>query len=99
MQGYSAERFAPADPLTREQILTILWRWAGSPEPDADASLAVFPDAADAGSWAESALRWAVSEKMRLTDPDESGTLLPKEHMTRAAVAEVLMRYLTANAE
>lgn len=99
VQGYSAERFAPADPLTREQILTILWRWAGSPEPDADASLAVFPDAADAGSWAESALRWAVSEKMRLTDPDESGALLPKEHMTRAAVAEVLMRYLTANAE
>lgn len=99
VQGYSAERFAPADPLTREQILTILWRWAGSPEPDADAVLGVFPDAADAGSWAESALRWAVSEKMRLTDPDESGALLPREHMTRAAVAEVLMRYLTANAE
>ena len=99
VQGYSAEQFAPADPLTREQILTILWRWAGSPEPDADTTLAVFPDAADAGGWAESALRWAVSEKMRLTDPDESGALLPKENMARAAVAEVLMRYLTANAE
>lgn len=99
VQGYSAVQFAPGDALTREQILTILWRWAGEPEPDADAALSVFPDAADAGVWAESALRWAVSERMRLTDPDESGALLPRAPMSRAAVAEVLMRYLTSAAE
>lgn len=96
VQGYSAAQFAPGDALTREQILTILWRWAGEPEPDADAALSVFPDAGDAGVWAETALRWAVSERMRLTDPDESGALLPREAMRRDAVAEVLMRYLSA---
>ncbi len=40
VSGYSDEQFGPNDPVTREQIATILWRYAGSPAAEAGANFA-----------------------------------------------------------
>ena len=44
MGGYGGDRFGPDDPLTREQLATALWRYAGSPEAGAEGD---FADEAD----------------------------------------------------
>jgi len=56
VSGYSDSAFGPNDPLTREQLATILWRYAGSPEVEIGAS---FADENDIASWAASAVDWA----------------------------------------
>lgn len=84
--GYSDTEFAPGDDLTREQILTILHRWAGLPESGDGAF-----DTEDASDYALPALRWALAQGLLSPDP-ETG-LQPRGPMSRAAVAEVLMRW------
>lgn len=56
VSGYSDSAFSPNDPLTREQLAAILWRYAGSP---AVAGSASFADESDIASWAASAVDWA----------------------------------------
>ena len=87
VNGYSETQFGPEDDLTKEQILTILHRWAGLPE-----SSGAFEDALeDAGDYARNALCWALENGLVM--PDEETGLQPKGPMDRAAVAEVLMRW------
>ena len=90
VMGYG-DTFGPLDDLTKEQILTILHRWAGAPEP-ADLEVEAYADAGEISEYAYLPLAWAVAEG--IIDGDKDGNLLPGEPMTRAAVAEVLMRYL-----
>ena len=52
--GYGNNAFGPDDPVTREQAVTILWRYAGSPT----ASSGTFSDSADLADWAVSAAGW-----------------------------------------
>ncbi|MGO5116527.1 chitobiase/beta-hexosaminidase C-terminal domain-containing protein [Candidatus Avoscillospira sp. LCP25S3_F1] len=48
------------DDLTREQLATMLWRYAGS--PDANGNLTGYPDGASVSSWASQAMAWAVNQ-------------------------------------
>ena len=91
VNGYSPEAFGPKDDLTREQILTILHRWAGLPEPPADGP--VLPAETGAGDWALAALQWAAAAQVYV-DAGE-GFPAPQGLMTRADVADALMRYET----
>ena len=77
-------------PITREQLAAMLYRYAGSPAVN-DAALS-FADAAQASSYAGSALRWAVDEGLLTGKP--GGLLDPKASATRAEVSAILMRYL-----
>lgn len=86
--GYSDEEFGPLDELTKEQILAILWRYADYPETAAELTA---PDGAAVSEYARAPLAWALEA---LIDPDAEGKLLPQAPMTRAMVADVLMRYL-----
>ena len=93
IEGHSDTEFGPEDVLTKEQIMTILWRYAGRPE----ALPAMWGANADAGKespYALDALVWALTPEKELFER-ESGYILPQAAMTRAAVADVLMRYLT----
>ena len=83
----------PDGSLTREQLATMLWRYAGSPETTG--TLDGFTDADEAGSYATDALRWAV-ERGIITGKG-GGILDPKGEATRAEVAAMLMRYLMTN--
>ena len=61
VNGTTPTTFEPEEPVTREQIATILYRQAGSPAvPETD--LSSFLDASDVSSYAANAVRWAVSE-------------------------------------
>ena len=93
VNGYSETAFGPTDDLTREQILTILHRWAGLPEiPEAEDAPA-FPEGTDAHDWALAALQWAAAARVYVwTEADGPAPCGP---MDRANVADVLMRYDT----
>ena len=85
--------FAPNDPVTREQIAVILCRYAARLGMDVSGgSLAKFPDADKASSWAAESLGWAV--RVGLIRGDNAGNLNPKGSATRAEVASLFMRLI-----
>ena len=78
----------PTGEVTREQLVTMLWRYAGSPTYTAD--LSGYVDTADISSWAEQAMCWAVATGV--IEGDENSALTPKADTTRAQAAAMLMR-------
>jgi len=87
--GYGDNRFGPEDSITREQLATILWRYAGSPE--STGSLAGFTDGSKTAEYAVPALQWAVEQG--IVSGKGNGILDPRGQATRAEVATMLMRY------
>ena len=80
----------PTGEVTREQLITMLWRYAGSPTYTAD--LSGYVDTADISSWAEQAMCWAVATGV--IEGDENSALTPKADTTRAQAAAMLMRFI-----
>ena len=91
VNGTTPTTFEPEEPVTREQIATILYRQAGSPAVT-ETDLSHFLDASDVSSYAANAVRWAVSEGVIKGDGNR---LNAKGDATRAEIATMLMRYLT----
>lgn len=89
VKGFSRDVFAPDDPITREQLAAMLWRYAG--KPTASGTLDRFSDSDKAGSWAVDALRWAVEQS--ILRGKGSGLLDPTGLSTRAETAAVLERF------
>lgn len=87
MGGYGGGLFGPNDPVTREQMTTILWRYAGSPA----ANPASLSDADSMASYAVPAVNWAVSN--RIVAPVSGAAFAPKDNANRAQVAAALMNY------
>ena len=93
VNGIGQGRFAPGDPITREQIAAILHRFSGKPE--AAGSLAAFPDHDAVGSYAAKAMVWAVNRGLITGKGAEGETRLdPKGSATRAEIASIIMRFL-----
>ena len=93
VNGVGNNRFAPDEEVTREQIATIVARYAdykGFYE-EKTADLSVFPDGAKTSDWAKSAMEWAISVKL-INGSDNK--LLPQDGATRAQVAAILMRFI-----
>ena len=80
----------PTGEVTREQLITMLWRYAGSPTYTAD--LSSYVDTADISSWAQQAMCWAVATGV--IEGDENSALTPKADTTRAQAAAMLMRFI-----
>ena len=93
IKGYSAEKFGPMDPITREQMAAILHRYAAFKSYDlsADADLNKFVDANQTGAWAVEDVRWANAHS--LITGLEDNRLAPKNNAVRAQVATILMRF------
>lgn len=91
--GYSDKRFGPNDTITREQMATILYRYAQYKGYDTTdkADLSKYTDAAQVGSYAVEAIRWANAEG--LVSGTSATTLTPKGSATRAQVAVILTRF------
>lgn len=85
---------APEQPVTREQLAVMLYRFVGSPAVSGALS---FTDAADGSAWAQDALLWA-SQTGILTGVGD-GTLLPQGLAERAQVAAMLARFVRLLAE
>ncbi|MBQ2830790.1 MAG: InlB B-repeat-containing protein [Oscillospiraceae bacterium] len=97
--GYDDGRYGTGDPVTREQIATILWRYARFKGIDTSSgestSLLKFSDAKKISAYAISALQWACGEKLVEGTVDESGAIVldPQGSATRAQIAAILMRF------
>ena len=91
VNGYDPASFGPTDDLTREQILTILHRWAGLPEAAAEGRR--LPPDYPADDWAAAAMDWAAAAGVLAWEPEED--IDPRGTMDRAHVADALMRYDT----
>ncbi len=80
--------------ITWEQMVTILWRYAGSPKTGGD--LSKFYDAGSVASYAVDAMAWAVENGMIA---GANGALMPQGNATRAQVAAVLQSFIEATAK
>ncbi len=76
--------------VTREQLATMLWRYAGVPA--SEYSLSAYTDADDISAWALDAMRWAVENG--IISGVTATTLDPQGTATRAQCAAILMRYI-----
>ena len=79
----------PEGKITREQLATMLWRYAGS--PSVSGRMTGFVDADQISGYAEDAMLWAT--KAGIIGGKGNGQLDPKGYATRAEVAAMLMRY------
>ena len=86
--------FGPNQPCTRAQIVTFLWRAAGSPEPEGTA--AGMTDVA-AGSYYEKAVAWAIENG--ITTGTADGRFAPDATCTRAQGMTFLFRASKASAD
>ena len=91
--GYSSTAFGPDNAVTREQLVTMLWRYGGSPAPAGD--LSGHPDAASVSAWAADAMAWAV--EAGVITGNEAGVLNPQGSATRAEISAMLMRFVAQN--
>ena len=91
--GVGNDLFAPEQPCTRAQIVTFLWRAAGSPEPKGAAS--GMTDVVS-GSYYEKAVAWAIENG--ITTGTTTTTFSPDATCTRAQAVTFLARALKAKA-
>lgn len=98
--GYGNGMFGPDDPITREQLAVMLYRYAQSKDgglTDAQVPVLNFADISDVSGWAADAMAWAVSNG--IIEGKGNGILDPKGQATRAEAAAMLMRFLTRQME
>ena len=93
VNGVGDGKFEPEGKITREQMATILFRYAEKKGIDTSkrGDLTAFPDAEQISGYAKDAVQWAVGEGI-INGSD--GKLLPQDNATRAQVAAILMRFI-----
>ena len=101
--GTSATTFSPNSPVTREQMVAILFKFAEANGLDTSGrspAIASYSDSLEVSGWAADAFSWALYEGV--VNGTSDTTLSPKDKATRAQCAVVLQRYhelLTSNAQ
>lgn len=80
----------PMDSMTREEFVTMLWRYDGNKYVQNNA-LGQFNDGTSVSWWATEAVKWAVATGLL---NGSNGSLNPQSNVTRAEVAAVLQRYV-----
>lgn len=96
VNGYDAATFGPNDKITRQQLATILWRYAQYKKLDVRANGSLMPELADRSliaSWAGEAVSWAYSRG--IVRGKDTGCFDPEGSATRAEAATMLNRFLT----
>ena len=84
--GLSVTTFAPDAAMTRAMIVTVLWRYTGSPQ----GGTAPFSDVKD-GSWYAEAVAWA--NQNRIVNGVGHGCFDPDGNVTREQLATILYRF------
>lgn len=88
MSGFSKTEFGPNSNITREQIVTILWRYLGSKKVTAES----FADADQISSYAKDAVNWA--RRTGVVAGKGNNMFDPKGVATRAQVAAIFYRFI-----
>ncbi len=99
VNGLTADRFAPDDNITREQLAAVLYRYAQYKGYDVSArgDLGRFLDGKTASAWAQEPIQWAVGSG--LMDGVGEGLIAPFKEANRAEVATMIMRFCEKIAE
>lgn len=94
VEGYGANLFGPADDITREQLATILYRYAQYKEYDVsvgeNTNILSYVDAFDISEWAIPAMQWACGAGLISGVTEDA--LAPQSAASRAQLAVVLYR-------
>ena len=97
MSGYGGGKFGPGDAMTREQLVTIMYRYAQYKGVDVsvgeDTNILSYDDALTVSEFAIPAMQWAVGSGA--VGGRTNTTLNPKDTATRAEIATIIMRYCT----
>jgi Uncharacterized protein conserved in bacteria len=99
--GYPDGTFAPNQNITRQELVTILFRYARQKDPATeapeDADLSGYSDVGQIGAFAVEPMRWAVGTGV--VNGTSSTTLSPKDTATRAQFVQMLYRWLAKPAD
>ena len=94
--GYGNGLFGTNDPITREQLATMLWRYAQTEGYDVsvgeDTNILSYTDVADLSEYAIPAMQWAVGAGI-INGTGDGSTLTPQGQATRAQAAMMLQRF------
>ena len=95
VQGVGGDRFAPNDPITREQLCTMLVRYLDSDgiELPQLTNPAAFTDEDQVSDWAKDAVE--RFRQLGIVEGSDTGAFLPKNNASRAEVAAVFQRLIT----
>ncbi|WP_206457956.1 S-layer homology domain-containing protein [Anaerovorax sp. IOR16] len=88
VSGYGNGSFCPNDVVSREQLVTILWRYAGSPMLMDYPGLTQFSDAGDISAFARQAMAWA--HQKGLISATNDGLLAPHGTATAGEVEKII---------
>ena len=96
--GTSATMFTPNAAITRQQLVTFLYRYTVKYAPEFTgnaAPISAFPDAGSVANWAYAAMSWAVGNGLIKGNAHDNGLdyLDPNGSATRAQTATIIMRY------
>ena len=96
--GTSATMFTPNAAITRQQLVTFLYRYTVKYAPEFTgnaAPISAFPDAGSVANWAYAAMSWAVGNGLIQGNAHDNGPdyLDPNGSATRAQTATIIMRY------
>ena len=96
--GTSATMFTPNAAITRQQLVTFLYRYTVKYAPEFTgnaAPISTFPDAGSVANWAYAAMSWAVGNGLIVGNAHDNGPdyLDPNGSATRAQTATIIMRY------
>jgi hypothetical protein len=94
VNGYGDGTYGPKDPVTREQLFAILYRYAQHKGYDVsvgeDTNILSWDDAFDVSDWAMPAMQWACGAGIITEEP----ALRPGEDASRAEIAEAIRAFL-----
>ena len=96
--GTSATTFTPNAAITRQQLVTFLYRYTVKYAPEFTgnaAPISAFPDAGSVANWAYAAMSWAVGNGLIKGNGHDNGLdyLDPNGSATHAQTATIIMRY------
>ena len=94
VSGIDKDKFGPTNNLTREQLVTFMFRYAAFDGRDVSArgDLSKVKDSSAISSWAKDAMQWAIAEGVIKGYDD--GSVKPKGTATRAEFAQVIYTYM-----
>ena len=93
VSGYSSDKFAPNDSATREQLATIIYRYASFKKYDMTelSVLDAYADKNSVSEYAVDAFKWAIANKIITGTSDDM--LSPQDFVQRSQVAAILHRF------
>lgn len=97
--GYGDGSFGPNDPLSRQQLAAVLYRWAVRSGVDVsvgeDTNILSYTDALDVDEYAVEAMQWCCGAGLI---QGSGGMLMPRDGASRAQLAAILHRYAALSA-